>query len=110
MEQVRLRSNRTPASPEQILQWRRLVVEQKVERLDFCTLLFGKALLGSGLHLRFEGKRMDGMKAFALINFTEIPQHCVVIIGSYPAGLAGRGEKVSERDGLGHGWHEYISF
>jgi hypothetical protein len=51
---------------------------------------------------------MDGMKAFALINFTEIPQHCVVIIGSYPAGLAGRGEKVSERDGLGHGWHEYI--
>jgi hypothetical protein len=53
---------------------------------------------------------MDGMKAFALINFTEIPQHCVVIIGSYPAGLAGRGEKVSERDGLGHGWHEYISF
>lgn len=27
------------------------------------------------------------MKAFALIILSEIPQHCVAIIGSYPAGL-----------------------
>jgi hypothetical protein len=78
MEQVRLRSNGVPASPEQVLQWRGVVVEQEVERLKCllsCTELFEKAFL-AWVCVWSLGK---GRHESICIELLEIPRHCVVI-------------------------------
>lgn len=61
-----------------------------MERPGACLIVlycFGKALLGFGLHLRFKGKSMDGMKAFALIKIYGDTTALCSNIGSYPAEL-----------------------